>query len=87
MDSYTCIMVVKWLQQKAPAKTQISLDIATVESLLSAWTNVLADLSLVGLQAHFVGLNFHELAQIYENDNSNDKNYYDTLNNVNTWLF
>ena len=35
------------------AETQISLDIDTVwsESLLSAWTNVPADLSLFGLQA------------------------------------
>ena len=35
------------------AETQISLDFDTVwsESLLSAWTNVPADLSLFGLQA------------------------------------
>ena len=41
-------------------------------------------ISLVDLQAHSVDLNCHELAQIYENDNSNDKNYYDTLINANT---
>ena len=70
------------------AETQISLDIDTVwsESLLSAWANAQADLSLsVWLAGHFVGLNFQEFAQIYGNDNRNDKNY-DILF-ANTWLF
>ena len=67
------------------AKTQISLDIDTVwsESLLSAWINVQAGLSLLGLQAILLvwtkqtrlGLNFQEFAQSYGNDNRNDKNY------------
>ena len=40
------------------AETQISLDIDTIrsESLLSAWTNVQADLESVGLANHFAGL-------------------------------
>ena len=38
------------------AETQISLDIDTVwsESVLSAWINAQADLSLLGLQAIFL---------------------------------
>ena len=58
------------------AKTPISLNIDIVwsESLLSAWTNAQADLSLfVWLASHFVGLNFQEFAQIYGNYNRNDK--------------
>ena len=41
-----------WLDEQT-AETQISLDIDTVwsESLLSAWINAQADLSLLGLQA------------------------------------
>ena len=47
-----------WQMHEQTAKNQISQDIDTVclESLLSAWLNALTDLSLLGLQAIFVGL-------------------------------
>ena len=40
-----------------------------------------ADLTLVGLQVIFFGLNFQELSQIYANDNRNYKKTM-TLNNA-----
>ena len=59
------------------AETQVSLDNSHwSESLLSAWTNAQAGLSLFGLQlSHFIGLNFQGFDQIYGNNNRNDKNY------------
>ena len=53
-------------EQTAETLISLNIDIVWSESLLSAWTNAQADLSLFGLQ---------ELAQIYGNYNRNDKNY------------
>ena len=79
------------------AKTQISLAMDTVwsESLLTAWINAQADLSLLGLHAILLvwtlqtglGLNFQEFAQNYGNDNWNDKNYDIHVLFANTGLF
>ena len=62
-------------EQTAETPISLNIDIVWSESLLSAWTNVQADLSLFGLQAILLRLNFQEFAQIYGNYNRIDKNY------------
>ena len=56
-----------WQIHEQTGETQISLDIDTVwsESLLSAWTNAQADLSLLGFQAILLDWTWFEFSRIY----------------------
>ena len=62
-------------EQTAENPISLNIDIVWSESLLSAWTKCAGCYESVRLASHFVGLNFEEFAQIYGNDNRNDKSY------------